>query len=157
MKIGRVTLSDRASAGVYEDKSGPAIEACLLPIFDGNVEFVRVLLPDDANSISAALARLADKEHCPLIVTTGGTGPTPRDVTPEATLRVLHKVLPGFGEIMRLKSFEIAPTSILSRGVAGIRGKSLIINLPGSPKAVRECLEILRPAILECLRHLQEA
>lgn len=156
MKIGRLTLSDRASSGVYEDKSGPAIEAALLPIFDGNAEFVRVLLPDDEDSISAALIRLADKEHCPLIITTGGTGPTPRDVTPEATLRVVQKVLPGFGEIMRMKSFPIAPTAILSRAVAGIRGKSLIVNLPGSPKAVKECLEILRPAILECLRHLAE-
>lgn len=157
MKIGRVTLSDRASAGVYADESGPAIETALAGVFLETVEFIPMLRPDESAEIAAALRQLADVEKCELIVTTGGTGPTPRDVTPEATRSILEKELPGFGEIMRVKSFEIAPTAILSRATAGIRGKSLIINLPGSPKAVRECLEILRPAIREAIRHLRES
>lgn len=156
MKIGRVTLSDRAAAGIYADRSGPEIENALRGLFEESAEFVSRLLPDEEEQISAALLDLADREKCALIVTTGGTGPTARDVTPEATRKVLVKELPGFGEIMRLKSFEIAPTSILSRAVAGVRGSSLIINLPGSPKAVRECLQILAPAIRECLSHLAE-
>jgi len=157
MKIGRVTLSDRASSGVYADESGPAIEQELSGLFDEPAEFVPVLLPDDREKISAALCRLAHETGCELIVTTGGTGPAPRDVTPEATRAVLQKELPGFGEIMRAKSFEIAPTAILSRATAGIRGRSLILNLPGSPRAVRECLGFLRPAIREAIRHLREA
>lgn len=157
MRIGRVTASDRASAGVYEDLSGPAIEAALGAILPGEHEFFRRLVPDDESAIADALCHLADDHRCELIVTTGGTGPTPRDVTPEATRAVIDKELPGFGEIMRLKSFAIAPTAILSRATAGIRGRALLVNLPGSPKAVRECLEILGPAIVEGTRHLRES
>jgi molybdopterin adenylyltransferase len=155
-KVGRLTISDRASAGVYEDRSGPEIEEALRGLFGTAAEFVRVIVPDERPEIAAALRRLCDEDGCALVVTTGGTGPTPRDVTPEATREVLEKELPGFGEMQRMRSFEKAPTSILSRATAGVRGRSLIINLPGSPKAVRECLEILRPAIKECLRHLRE-
>jgi len=156
LKIGRLTISDRASAGVYADLSGPAIEESLAGLFGGTASFIRALTPDERPQIAAALRRLCDEDRCALVVTTGGTGPTPRDVTPEATREVLEKELPGFGEIMRTRSFAIAPTSILSRATAGVRGRALIINLPGSPKAVRECLEILAPAIHECLRHLRE-
>ncbi len=156
VKIGRLTISDRASAGVYQDLSGPAIEEALAALFNGSAEFSRVLVPDERPQIATALRRLCDEEHCALVVTTGGTGPAVRDVTPEATREVLEKELPGFGEIMRVRSFDIAPTSILSRAVAGVRGRSLVINLPGSPKAVRECLAILAPAIRECLKHLGE-
>lgn len=155
MKIGRVTLSDRASRGIYADESGPAIEQELAGLFSESVEFISRILPDEAEQLSAALRKLADEDRCELVVTTGGTGPTPRDVTPEATRAVLEKELPGFGEIMRMKSFEVAPTAILSRATAGIRGQTLIINLPGSPKAVRECLGFLRPAIREAVRHLR--
>ncbi len=155
MKIGRVTASDRASAGIYEDLSGPMIEQCLEDLVPGPHVFVRRLIPDDETAIAGALCALADEERCELVVTTGGTGPTERDVTPEATRQVLEKELPGFGEIMRWKSFEITPTAILSRATAGIRGRTLIVNLPGSPKAVRECLAILAPAILEGTRHLR--
>ncbi len=154
-KIGRLTVSDRASAGVYEDLSGPAIEEALAGLFGGAAEFCRLLVPDERPQIAEALRKLCDHEKCALVVTTGGTGPTSRDVTPEATREVLEKEFPGFGEIMRVRSFEIAPTSILSRAVAGVRGQSLVVNLPGSPKAVRECLAILAPAIRECLKHLR--
>lgn len=156
VKIGRLTISDRASAGVYEDLSGPAIEEALAGLFGGTAQFVRLLVPDEKPQIAAALQRLCDKDVCALVVTTGGTGPSKRDVTPEATREILEKELPGFGEIMRMRSFDIAPTSILSRAVAGVRGRSLVVNLPGSPRAVRECLAILAPAIRECLKHLAE-
>ncbi len=156
MKIARITLSDRASKGVYEDLSGPAIEKILTPFFKDPPQFICVLLPDERERLATELRRLADVENCPLILTTGGTGPTPRDITPEATRDVLEKELPGFGEIQRVQSFAIAPTSILSRATAGIRGRSLIVNLPGNPKAVAECLPLLVPAIRECLKHLEE-
>jgi molybdopterin adenylyltransferase len=156
VKIGRLTISDRASAGVYEDLSGPAIEEALAALFGGAAQFARALVPDERPKIAAALRGLCDDEGCALVVTTGGTGPAARDVTPEATREILEKELPGFGEIMRARSFDIAPTSILSRAVAGVRGRSLVVNLPGSPKAVRECLAILAPAIRECLKHLRE-
>jgi molybdopterin adenylyltransferase len=156
IKIGRLTISDRASAGVYQDLSGPAIEEALAALFAGAADFSRVLVPDERPQIAAALRALCDEGHCALVITTGGTGPAARDVTPEATREILEKELPGFGEIMRARSFDIAPTSILSRAVAGVRGRSLVINLPGSPKAVRECLAILAPAIRECLKHLAE-
>lgn len=154
MKIGRVTVSDRAAAGVYTDRSGPVIEEMLRTLLEGDLEFVGELVPDDPCRISDTLRRLADTDACALVVTTGGTGIGPRDVTPEATRAVLDKELPGFGEVMRLKSFEKAPTAPLSRAVAGIRGRTLILNLPGSPKAVRECLEVLAAALREGLRHL---
>ncbi|MDD5201231.1 MAG: molybdopterin adenylyltransferase [Terrimicrobiaceae bacterium] len=156
MKIGRVTISDRASAGICEDLSGPAIEESLRDLPPGAHEFVSRLVADTEPGIADALLDLADREHCELIVTTGGTGPSLRDVTPEATRQVLEKELPGFGEIMRRESFAITPTAILSRAIAGIRGRSLIVNLPGNPKAVRECLRILSPAIVEGTRHLRE-
>jgi molybdopterin adenylyltransferase len=154
MKIGRVTISDRASAGIYEDRSGPEIEKVLREFF-GAAQFVSAIIPDDPKKISATLQKFADKENCDLIVTTGGTGIAVRDVTPEATKIILEKELPGFGEIMRVKSFEKIKTAVLSRAVAGTRGKSLIINLPGKPSAVRECLEILAPAIREGVAHLR--
>lgn len=157
MKIGRITASDRAAAGIYADLSGPAIEEGLRPFFpDLTPEFVVRLLPDERTALSDTLRELCDRERCDLVLTTGGTGPSARDITPEATRDILEKELPGFGEIMRMESFKIVPTAILSRATAGIRGRTLIINLPGSPKAVRECLAILGPAIRECLKHLAE-
>ena len=154
MKIGRVTLSDRASGGIYEDRSGPEIENVLREFFSG-AKFEAVIVPDEVGLISAALKKFADVLKCDLIVTTGGTGISARDVTPEATIAVLEKELPGFGEAMRMGSLAKVKTAILSRAVAGTRGQSLIINLPGKPSAVRECLEILAPAIREGLAHLR--
>jgi molybdopterin adenylyltransferase len=154
MKIGRITVSDRASAGIYADKSGPEIERVLREVFS-DAQFESAIVPDEITEISDVLKKFADKTKSDLIVTTGGTGISPRDVTPEATRALLEKELPGFGEIMRVKSFEKVRTAILSRAVAGVRGKSLIINLPGKPSAVRECLEILAPAIREALAHLR--
>jgi len=156
MKVGRITCSDRASAGIYEDKGGPEIERVFSGIWTEPVEFVARIIPDDVAAIESALLYLSDEAQCPLIITTGGTGFAARDVTPEATRAVLEKELPGFGEIMRSISFAIAPTSILSRATAGTRGRSLIINLPGNPKAIAQCLPPLLPAIREALRHLQE-
>jgi len=154
MKIGRITLSDRASSGIYEDRSGPEIERIILEVWDEPVEIERVVIPDQQDLIERELIRLADRAQCALIVTTGGTGPSDRDVTPEATHAVIRKELPGFGEIMRLKSYEIVPTAILSRATAGTRGKSLIVNLPGNPKAIGQCLPLLLPAIQEAIDHL---
>jgi molybdopterin adenylyltransferase len=155
MKTGRVTVSDRASAGTYPDRSGPEIESVLREVFGAEVHFVPVIVPDEAPLISAALKQLADEHRCDLIFTTGGTGISSRDVTPEATRAILEKELPGFGEIMRVQSFARVKTAILSRAVAGTRGRSLIVNLPGKPTAVRECLEILAPAIREVIAHLR--
>ena len=155
MKIGRVTISDRASAGIYEDRSGPEIENVLGEIFGAETKFVVAVIPDEPEKISALLRELADSEKCDLIVTTGGTGISVRDVTPEATRAVLEKELPGFGEIMRAQSFAKVRTAVLSRATAGTRGRSLIVNLPGKPTAVRECLEILAPAIREGVAHLR--
>ena len=154
MKIGRITISDRASAGIYEDRSGPEIEKVLGEFFGGEIKFESAIVPDEIDLISAALKKFADESKCDLLITTGGTGISARDVTPEATRAVLEKVLPGFGEIMRMQSFAKVKTAILSRAVAGTRGKTLIINLPGKPTAVRECLEILAPAIREGMAHL---
>jgi molybdopterin adenylyltransferase len=154
MKIGRVTLSDRASAGIYEDLSGPEIEVVLREALDAHADFFVRLLPDEADQIRAALIELADVARCELIVTTGGTGPAERDVTPEATRSVIEKELPGFGEIMRVRSFEKVPTAILSRAVAGVAGRSLLVNLPGRPAAIGECLALIAPAIAECLDHV---
>ncbi len=156
MKVGRLTCSDRASAGVYRDEGGPEIERVFTSIWAGPVEFVAQIIPDDRTGIEATLIHLADKELCPLIITTGGTGFAARDVTPEATLAVITRELPGFGETMRAQSFAVAPTSILSRATAGVRGRALIINLPGNPKAIAQCLPPLLPAIREALRHLEE-
>lgn len=155
MKIGRLTISDRASAGVYADRSGPEIETALREALGTGAEFVAALVPDEAEAISARLRELADVAGCDLIVTTGGTGIGPRDLTPEATRAVIEKELPGFGEAMRMRSLERVRTAMLSRATAGTRGRSLIVNLPGKPSAVRECLAILTPAIREGLAHLR--
>ena len=154
MKIARVTLSDRASEGIYADASGPEIERVVAGFFAEELEWTRVLLPDDRNEIEAALRRLADVEKCLLIVTTGGTGPAARDFTPEATRAVLEKELPGFGEVMRMRGYDSVKTAILSRATAGVRGGSLIVNLPGRPAAIGESLPLLLPAIVEALDHI---
>jgi len=151
VKIGCITVSDRASAGVYNDQSGPELIRILRETIDKQAEYVSVIIPDDLPTISAKLRELADVVGCDLIVTTGGTGISARDITPEATLAVLERELPGFGEAMRMQSFFKVPTSILSRATAGTRHRSLIVNLPGKPSAVRECLQILGPAIREAL------
>jgi len=153
MKVGRVTLSDRAAAGVYEDKSGPEIEAIITSHFADEIEFERRLIPDERELIENTLRELCEG-GCTLVVTTGGTGPSARDVTPEATRAVIEKELPGFGELMRMRSYAITQTAILSRATAGVRGKSLIVNLPGNPKAVAECLPLLLRAIVECIDHV---
>ena len=149
--IGIVTVSDRASAGIYEDKGGPGIEAALSAILATPWRAVRRLVPDEAKQIESALRELADVANCSLILTTGGTGPSPRDVTPEATQAVCERLLPGFGELMRTKSLLEVPTAILSRQIAGTRGRSLIVNLPGKPSAIRTCLDAVFPAIPYCL------
>jgi molybdopterin adenylyltransferase len=154
MKVARLTLSDRASAGVYEDRSGPEIERIFSEAEPGEIAWLRIVMPDERVEIEALLKNLADVEGCDLVLTTGGTGPSPRDVTPEATRAVLERELPGFGEIMRVQSFAKVPTAILSRSTAGTRGRTLIVNLPGNPKAIGECLPLLFPAIRECLKHL---
>jgi len=156
MKVGRVTCSDRVSAGIYEDAGGPEIERVFTSVWAEPVKFVSRIVADEIPAIEAALLQLVDVETCALIITTGGTGFAERDVTPEATRAVIKRELPGFGEIMRTETFRLAPTSILSRATAGVRGRSLIINLPGNPKAIGQCLPPLVPAIREALQHLQE-
>ncbi len=149
--IGVVTVSDRASAGLYEDKGGPGIEAALAAILATPWRPVRRLAPDERETIEAVLRELADAERCTLILTTGGTGPSPRDVTPEATEAVCDRLMPGFGELMRARSLLEVPTAILSRQIAALRGRSLIVNLPGKPAAIRTCLDAVFPAIPYCL------
>jgi len=146
VKIGIVTISDRASAGIYEDKSGKEIENFLKENITNDYEIVYKLIPDDFDTIVKTLKNLVN-DKCSLILTTGGTGPAKRDVTPEATKVVLEKELPGFGELMRMHSLKYVPTSILARGTAGVVKNSFILNLPGSPKAIRENLEAVWPAI----------
>jgi molybdopterin adenylyltransferase len=154
MKVARITLSDRASSGVYEDLSGPEIERVMEESQIGSIHWVRHLIPDDQEHIETLLCWLCDVEKCDLVLTTGGTGPSHRDNTPEATRAVIERELPGFGEAMRMVSFAKVPTAILSRALAGTRGSSLIVNLPGNPKAIGECLPMLIPAIHEAHRHL---
>lgn len=156
MKVARLTLSDRASAGIYEDRSGPEIERVFGEADFGEVEWRRVVMPDERPELESLLRRLCDDEDFDLILTTGGTGPSPRDITPEATRAVVERELPGFGEIMRVQSFAKVPTAILSRSTAGTRGRTLIVNLPGNPKAIGECLPLLLPAIREAIKHLRE-
>ena len=151
VSIGVVTISDRASRGLYADLGGPAIEAALARILATPWRPVRRLVPDEQPEIEAALRDLADREDCPLIVTTGGTGPAPRDVTPEATERVCTRLLPGFGELMRATSLAHVPTAILSRQTAGIVDRTLVVNLPGRPRSIRECLDAVFPAIPYCI------
>ena len=150
-RIGILTVSDRASRGVYEDKGGPAIRDCLTEILSCIWEPVTRVIPDEQPVIEATLIELCDHEDCCLVVTTGGTGPAKRDVTPEATEAVCEKMLPGFGELMREVSLRVVPTAILSRQAAGIRGRSLIVNLPGKPSAIRDCLLAVFPAIPYCI------
>lgn len=151
VSIGIVTVSDRASTGVYEDKGGPAIAEVLSDILVSPWLPVRRVISDDIDGLKATLAALADTDGCNLILTTGGTGPSKRDVTPEATEAVCQKMMPGFGELMRQKSLEQVPTAILSRQTAGIRGKCLIVNLPGRPASIRMCMMAVFPAIPYCI------
>ena len=144
VRIGLVATSDRASQGVYRDEGIPALEQWLAAALANPVEFERRLIPDERATIEATLREIVDERHCDLVVTTGGTGPAPRDVTPEATLAVADREMPGFGEQMRRISLEFVPTAILSRQVAVVRGKALILNLPGQPKSIQETLEGLR-------------
>ena len=149
--VGIITISDRASSGVYEDKSGPAIRSVFTRWIASPWQAEYRLVPDEQPLIEAAIRELADELHCALIVTTGGTGPSPRDVTPEATVAVCDRLLPGFGEQMRAVSVRTVPTAILSRQVAGTRGRSLIINLPGKPAAIEECLGAVWAAVPYCI------
>ncbi|HXW71506.1 MAG TPA: molybdopterin adenylyltransferase [Methylocella sp.] len=149
--IGVVTASDRASAGLYEDLSGLAIIAYLTKVLKNPFHVVRKVIPDGFESVRGTLIELADKERCDLILTTGGTGPSPRDLTPEATLAAAPRELPGFGELMRQVSLKEVPTAILSRQTAAHRGACLIINLPGKPASIETCLNAVIPAVPYCL------
>ncbi|OCW98427.1 molybdopterin adenylyltransferase [Alishewanella sp. HH-ZS] len=150
-KIGIVTVSDRASAGIYEDLSGKAIIDTLTEYLSSDWQAEYRLIPDEQLLIEQTLIELAEQQGCCLIVTTGGTGPAKRDVTPEATEAVCDRLMPGFGELMRQESLKYVPTAILSRQTAGLRGNCLIINLPGKPKAIRQCLDAVFPAVPYCI------
>ncbi len=150
-RIGILTVSDRAYRGVYEDLGGPAIRDYMSEVLTNEWEPVAQVVPDELDAIQAALIRLVDDEACSLVVTTGGTGPAARDITPEATEAVCAKMMPGFGELMRKVSLQYVPTAILSRQTAGVRGKALIVNLPGKPSAIRDCLDAVMPAIPYCI------
>jgi molybdopterin adenylyltransferase len=149
--LGVLNISDRASAGIYEDIPGKACVALLREWLTNEFDVDYRVVPDEQPVIEAELRRMADAARCCLVVTTGGTGPAPRDVTPEATAAVCTRMLPGFGELMRTASLRFVPTAILSRQTAGIRGQTLIVNLPGRPKAIRENLEAVFPAIPYCI------
>ena len=151
IKIGIINVSDRASAGIYEDIPGKAILATLTEYLTCDWSLVYRVIPDEQALIESTLIEMADVENCCLIVTSGGTGPALRDVTPEATEAVCQKMMPGFGELMRQVSLQYVPTAILSRQTAGIRGQSLIINLPGKPSAIRQCLDAVFPAVPYCI------
>jgi molybdopterin adenylyltransferase len=150
-KIGILTVSDRASRGVYEDRGGPAIREYLAEVLTSPWEPVYRVVPDEMTALTGALETMVDADGCCLVVTTGGTGPARRDITPEATEAVCQKMMPGFGELMRAESLKAVPTAILSRQTAGIRGSALVVNLPGQPKAIRECLDAVFPAIPYCI------
>ncbi|MBM99777.1 MAG: molybdopterin adenylyltransferase [Planctomycetaceae bacterium] len=150
-RIGILTISDRASSGEYEDRGGPAIQEYLNEVLTSSWQPVAEVIPDDQDVIEAALIRMCDDEGCCLVITTGGTGPSKRDVTPEATEAVADKLMPGFGELMRQVSLKAVPTAILSRQTAAIRTRALIVNLPGQPKAIRECLDAVFPGIPYCI------
>lgn len=149
--IGVLTISDRASRGEYEDRGGPAIREYLAEILTSPWRDVSRVIPDERSLVETVLIELCDEDQCCLVITTGGTGPATRDITPEATEAVCQKMMPGFGELMRSVSLEKVPTAILSRQTAGIRGVSLIVNLPGQPRAIRECLDAVFPAIPYCI------
>ena len=155
VRIGFVTVSDRASRGEYEDLGGPAMQAWLSSALTNEWEAVARVVPDEQDQVEAVLKELADEQGCCLIVTTGGTGPAVRDITPEATVAVSDKILDGFGEQMRAVSLKFVPTAILSRQIAAIRGQSLIINLPGKPSAIGDCLEAVFPAVPYCIDLLE--
>ena len=150
-KIGVINVSDRASKGIYEDIPGKAVLATMTDYLVSEWEHEYAVVPDEQDLISETLIDMADNKGCCLIVTTGGTGPDIRDVTPEATEAVCQKMMPGFGELMRQESLKFVPTAILSRQTAGIRNNTLIINLPGKPKAIRECLDAVFPAVPYCI------
>jgi molybdopterin adenylyltransferase len=151
IKIGVINVSDRASQGIYEDIPGKAVVDLLHEYLISEFELVYQVIPDEQKQLEEAMMSMADKEKTCLIITTGGTGPSLRDVTPEATEAICQKMLPGFGELMRQVSLAFVPTAILSRQTAGIRGNTLIVNLPGKPKAIRQCLEAVFPAIPYCI------
>jgi molybdopterin adenylyltransferase len=149
--IGIVTVSDRVSAGTYRDTSGPAIEEFLREVLTTPWRVVPRLVPDGIESVRDALIDLADREKCAVIFTTGGTGPAPRDLTPEATIAACTRLMPGFGELMRSESLKQVPTAILSRQTAGIRGSTLIVNLPGRPASIQMTMQVVFPAVPYCL------
>lgn len=144
-------MSDRASAGIYEDIPGKAIVSTLNDYLSSAWESVYKVVPDEQEEIEKVMKQMADHDECSLIITSGGTGPALRDVTPEATEAVCSKMMPGFGELMRQESLNYVPTAILSRQTAGIRGQTLIVNLPGKPKAIRQCLDVVFPAVPYCI------
>ncbi len=150
-RIGIVTVSDRASRGDYEDRGGPAVAAYLKEVLTSDHMVVTRVVPDEQPVIEDVLRELCDAQQCCLVITTGGTGPAPRDMTPEATEAVCERMMPGFGELMRAVSLQKVPTAILSRQTAGVRGGALIINLPGQPKAIAECLDAVFPAVPYCV------
>ena len=151
VRIGILTVSDRASAGTYPDLSGPAIRAALEEMLVSSWESVARIVPDGAESVRDAIVDLVDRQNCALVLTTGGTGPAPRDLTPEGTEAACEKMMPGFGELLRARSMEQVPTAILSRQTAGIRGRALVVNLPGKPSSIRMSLLAVMPAIPYCL------
>ncbi len=155
IRIGIINVSDRASQGIYEDIPGKAIVSTLTEYIKSDWEKVYAVIPDEQKLIEETMIRMADNDHCCLIITSGGTGPAKRDVTPEATEAVCDKMMPGFGELMRSVSLQYVPTAILSRQVAGIRNQTLIVNLPGKPKAIRQCLDAVFPAIPYCIDLLE--
>lgn len=155
IRIGIINVSDRASKGIYEDIPGKAIVETLNDYLISSWEKVYAVIPDEQDQLEARMKKMADEEGCCLIITSGGTGPAKRDVTPEATEAVCQKMMPGFGELMRQVSLQYVPTAILSRQTAGIRNQTLIVNLPGKPKAIRQCLDAVFPAIPYCIDLLE--
>ena len=151
IKIGIINVSDRASAGIYEDLSGKAVVKTLNDYLISKWSKVYAVVPDEQDQIENTIIQMVDTEGCCLVITTGGTGPSKRDVTPEATEAVCDRMMPGFGELMRSESLKYVPTAILSRQTAGLRKSSLVINLPGKPKSIRECLDAVFPAIPYCI------
>ena len=151
IRIGIINVSDRASQGIYEDIPGKAIVETLSEYISSSWEKEYAVIPDEQDQLETAMKDMADNKNCCLIITSGGTGPSKRDVTPEATEAVCDKMMPGFGELMRTISLQYVPTAILSRQTAGIRNQTLIVNLPGKPKAIRQCLDAVFPAIPYCI------